>query len=206
MVGNRKKLINLPPPNFYNLFSTSQFLIPKPMDIFAHALWTGAAAAGANKKIKRRKINIRWAIFWGVLPDFFAFTIPFIVLAIKVITGTVAPGDIPHPSAVEPADPPIARLFAYTRLLYSVSHSAIIFMVIFGIVFLLLRRPPIEMLGWLLHIIIDIPTHSYRLYPTPIFWPVSSWQFDGISWVTPWFMIMNYGSLAVVYLLLYFRK
>ena len=176
------------------------------MDIFAHALWTGAVAAGVNKKIKGRKINIRWTIFWGVAPDLFAFTIPFIVLAIKVITGTVAPGDIPRPSAVEPAHPPMARLFAYTRLLYSISHSAIIFFLIFGVVFLLMRQPPLAMLGWLFHILIDIPTHSYRFYPTPIFWPISSWQFNGISWTEPWFMIVNYGALAAVYFLLWKNK
>ena len=173
------------------------------MDIFAHALWTGAAAAGINKKIRRRKINIRWAIFWGVAPDFFAFTIPFVVLAIKIMTGTVVPGDIPQPSIVEPVHPPITQLFAYTRLLYSISHSAIVFLLVFGVTFLILRRPPLAMLAWLLHILIDIPTHSYQFYPTPIFWPVSSWQFNGISWAQPWFMVVNYGALTLVYFFLW---
>ena len=184
------------------------------MDIFAHALWTGAAARVVNKKIVAgetggahvRPINIRWAIFWGVVPDFFAFTIPFAVLAIKLISGTAAPDDIPHPSIVEPANPPVVRLFAYTRLLYSISHSAIIFLIVFGIVFLIIRRPPIAMLAWLLHLLIDIPTHSYQLYPTPILWPISSWQFNGISWATPWFMAVNYGALALIYFFLFLRK
>jgi len=35
---------------------------------------------------------------------------------------------------------------------------------------------------WLLHLLIDIPTHSReRLAPRP-FWPLSRWAYDGFSW------------------------
>ncbi|OGO06343.1 MAG: hypothetical protein A2Y73_03930 [Chloroflexi bacterium RBG_13_56_8] len=36
--------------------------------------------------------------------------------------------------------------------------------------------------AWLLHILLDIPTHSRRRMATPIFWPLSRWAFDGLSW------------------------
>ncbi len=67
------------------------------------------------------------------------------------------------------------------------------------------RRFPYELLGWLLHILIDIPTHSYSFYPTPFLWPISQYKFDGISWGTPWFMIVNYSSLAISYLVLWWK-
>ena len=36
--------------------------------------------------------------------------------------------------------------------------------------------------AWLLHLLIDIPTHSReRMAPRP-FWPLSHWAYDGISW------------------------
>jgi hypothetical protein len=41
------------------------------------------------------------------------------------------------------------------------------------------------MLGWLLHIAIDIPTHSFRYYATRFLWPVSDFRIDGIAWRTP---------------------
>ena len=62
------------------------------------------------------------------------------------------------------------------------------------------------MLGWGLHILIDIPTHSYQFYPTPLLWPVSSWKFNGFSWTTPWFIIVNYLAILLVYALLYILR
>jgi hypothetical protein len=60
------------------------------------------------------------------------------------------------------------------------------------------------MLGWLVHILIDIPTHSYQFYPTPFLWPLSSWKFNGISWGQKWFMIANYSTIVIAYAALYF--
>ncbi|MEA3406510.1 MAG: hypothetical protein U9R48_00325 [Chloroflexota bacterium] len=44
-------------------------------------------------------------------------------------------------------------------------------------------------LAWLLHILLDLPTHSrQRMAPRP-FWPLSRWAYDGFSWadhITVW--------------------
>lgn len=53
------------------------------------------------------------------------------------------------------------------------------------------------MLAWGVHILVDIPTHSYRFYPTPFLWPLSGWKFNGFSWGTPWFIVVNYGALLL---------
>jgi hypothetical protein len=36
--------------------------------------------------------------------------------------------------------------------------------------------------AWLGHVLLDIPTHARRRMGTRIFWPLSSWSFDGLSW------------------------
>ena len=59
------------------------------------------------------------------------------------------------------------------------------------------------MLGWLLHIVIDIPTHSLRYYATRFLWPVSDYRIDGIAWWTPWLWVTTYGALGVVFFLLW---
>jgi hypothetical protein len=86
--------------------------------------------------------------------------------------------------------------------LYQISHSLFVFSAAFGLVWLIRRRPVLEMLGWPLHILIDIPSHTLRFFPTPFLWPVSSYHFDGISWGNRWFMLVNYSAILAVYLVL----
>ncbi len=174
------------------------------MDIFAHGLWTGAAAKAANsnnsisRKIKK-PLNIWRAIFWGVFPDLFAFTLPFVWLFGNVIFGNLSFSDFPKPENTEPFPRDTLPVFNLASRLYNFSHSLIVFFLIFTIVWIILRRPIWEMLGWFLHILIDIPTHSYRFFPTPFLWPVSQWKINGFSWATPWFLILNYAAIILAY-------
>ncbi|HEU0050896.1 MAG TPA: hypothetical protein VFQ60_02450 [Patescibacteria group bacterium] len=170
------------------------------MDIFAHGLWTAALSRTMKEKLPRfHQIQIWRATFWGIFPDLFAFFIPFVWTFAMIILGKLdfSSFRIQH---AEPAAQQIPSIFQSTAVLYSMSHSLIVFTIIFGISMIIFCRPVWEMLGWLFHILIDIPTHSYQFYPTPIFWPVSAWKFRyGISWATPWFMIVNYSALLLVY-------
>jgi hypothetical protein len=50
--------------------------------------------------------------------------------------------------------------------LYPAGHSLIVFLLVFGLVTVLTRRIVYSMLGWLLHIVIDVPTHSFSYYAT----------------------------------------
>ncbi len=162
-------------------------------------------------------------MFWGVFPDLFAFTIPFAWVIWHVLVGD--PVSFPSPDAIEPAPRDTTWTFELASRLYNVSHSFVVFVVVVVIVILIRyfwrqRRPkfggpphgenrliPWELGGWLLHILIDIPTHTYRFFPTPVLWPISEWKFNGISWATPTFLIINYSLLAIFYgLLWFFRK
>ncbi|MBI2102454.1 hypothetical protein HYT55_01335 [Candidatus Woesearchaeota archaeon] len=68
----------------------------------------------------------------------------------------------------------------------------IIAALVFLVVFLLLKRIPIYLYAWPLHIVIDIPTHTSNFLPTPFLWPLSSFAFPGISWASREFMVINY--------------
>ena len=80
------------------------------------------------------------------------------------------------------------------------------FLLVFGIATILTRRIVFEMMGWLLHILIDIPTHSFRYYATRFLWPVSDYRIDGIAWWTPWFWAATYAALVLVYFVLWKKR
>ncbi len=56
---------------------------------------------------------------------------------------------------------------------------------------------PWFIVAWLLHILIDIPTHKRAFFAPQFLTPLSHFNVDGISWGTKWFMLLNYGSIAV---------
>ena len=165
------------------------------MDIFSHGLWAGAAAHAVNAKGKK-KISVLQAAAWGVFPDLFSFTIAFVWM--------LATGLRFDPHNAEPFSGNSHTVYQLTQGLYNFSHSLIMFALVFGLVWLVLKRPVWEMGGWLFHILIDVPTHSYAFFPTPIFWPVSGWKFNGISWGQPWFMVLDISALAITYLVIWY--
>lgn len=180
------------------------------MDVVAHGLWAGAASKAANKKLLEPKgkkpLNVWRAAWWGVFPDMFAFAIPWIWLGVDLARGAIAWSDIPGPENAEPPPADTYPVFGLATSLYSISHSVVVFAVVFLFTLAARKRPPWEMGGWLFHILIDIPTHSYQFFPTPVFWPISGWKFShGISWHQPWFMVMNYSAIALAYWFLFMR-
>lgn len=173
------------------------------MDILAHSLWTAALAKAANSKMEKtqtKKLSLLWSAFWGIFPDLFAFTIPFLVLLYNFISGTVTRAMFnPRSQAMLPES--LSWIRDFTPHLYSVSHSMVIFLIVFLLVWVIRKKPSYEMLGWALHILIDIPTHGHGFYLTPFLWPISNWHFThGIQWSTGWFMILNYSCLSLVYI------
>jgi len=172
------------------------------MDIFSHGLWTGAVYKIINTK-KDKKLNVLLSVFWGIFSDIFSFTLVFIWLLINVIFGNIK---FNKPSEIEPGIKNDLTIFHLTSALYNISHSLIIFIIVFILVYLTFKRPIWELGGWGLHIIIDIPTHSYEFYPTPFLWPISDWKFNGFSWVKFEFLIINYLAIFIVYYLLYKYK
>src|SRR3989344_3826671 len=175
------------------------------MDIFSHTFWTAVAARTANSKVRYlrefKPLKVAWAELWGVAPDVFAFAPLFVslILGLFLGIGDVRWDTLPRPTDTEPfGSPDSLAIFRLTQTLYSISHSLVIFAGVFIAAWLLRRRVRWEMLGWLLHIFIDVPTHSYLFYPTPVLWPLAAWKFNGISWSTPWFFVLNLSAVVLV--------
>ncbi len=167
------------------------------MDIFAHTAWTNVVF---YKKYRLDKINRFVAVLFGVLPDLLSFVPVFIYgfFARKGFMELVGSTAWPVRFASES---------------YNYTHSIVIFGAIFLVVYLwrLIRKNALgnhmyqsaiyyPLFGWLLHILIDIPTH-HGFYETPFLFPLSEARFSyGVSWGTPWFMIVNYSALALTYM------
>ena len=180
------------------------------MDIFSHGLWASAAAKGMNEK-KQTKINLWFAAFWGMFPDLFAFGPATLwIIWLRIQGKEIIPIRPENADALERTG---GGPFVLSHYLYNYSHSIFIFAGVLAVIMLVKylfrhnvswKNLPFVMLGWPLHILMDIPTHSYRFYPTPFLWPFSDWKFNGFSWGQWWFILLNYGSLFLVFWL--FRK
>jgi hypothetical protein len=58
--------------------------------------------------------------------------------------------------------------------------------------------------GWLLHILIDIPTHLIGHFATPFLWPISNFKINGIAyWREPIVMIIDIILLIIVWIILF---
>lgn len=167
------------------------------MDILAHTLWANAGARGANKLAEKKenkfRIHVGWTGFWGVFPDFFAFTIPFVLAFYKIIFGGESFLTIRNHHGVSGA-------FDIASYLYQFSHSIVIWALVFILVWVIYKRPRYELLGWLLHIVIDVFSHTINFYPTPFLFPISEYRFPyGVQWSNMWYMIINYSALLLVW-------
>ncbi len=166
------------------------------MDVVAHTLWAAAAAKVVKQKTKKIK-SIGWAAFFGVAPDLFAFG-PFFLIQL-LASGWGFLSALGEPSSE-------AGIPQYVKELYHISHSLIIFAVVFILIWFIRKTPYWELSAWALHILIDIPTHTSRFFPTPFLWPINNFKVSGISWANPWFMIINYGLLVLAYLYLFWWR
>ncbi|MDP3975275.1 MAG: hypothetical protein Q8P88_03270 [Candidatus Jorgensenbacteria bacterium] len=177
------------------------------MDILSHGLWGAIGAKALNRALAVRRKELRlnpwWTGFWGAFPDLLAFTplVLFIVWNVTVGDATFTNFRTAVPDAY--LNPIQYALRNLTGVLYPLSHSMVTWVVAFLAVWLLLRRPAWELLGWFSHIVLDIGTHPTEFYPTQFLWPVSDFSVGGISWATPTFLVINY---ALLFALLFFLR
>lgn len=168
------------------------------MDILAHGLWAGAAGAAANLKLKK-KVRFLPTVLWGMFPDAFAFLPLFSVFILYGSFGEPINRRLLFSRALRQVLPE----FWWPEALYQLSHSLVVFLIVFLLVWLLLRRPVLALVGWPLHVLMDIPTHGAGVFGTPFLWPLSAYRFSGFWWSRRWFMILNYTLLAAVYFALF---
>ena len=156
------------------------------MDVLSHGLWGGIAFGRKHKK------SFLLAFSFGVAPDLLSFGIYFVERIFDHNTEW----------KVGPPDPSLIPEYVYHA--YDVTHSLVIFALVFLVSWLILRKPVFEMFAWALHVLMDIFTHSTKFFPTPFLWPLADYRFDGISWGHPAIFFPNVALLALAYLW-YFR-
>jgi len=153
------------------------------MDVISHGLWGSLAFGRKNKK------SFWLAFLLGMLPDLLSFGIYFIAVFLKF-----------NPAPSFHMEPPQDNFIPqYVHVLYAISHSIIIFAILFGLLWFIFKRPVYEFLAWGLHILFDIPTHSYAFFPTPFLWPLSGFQINGIPWSHAIIMIPDIILLVALY-------
>ena len=132
------------------------------MEIVSHSLWATAAAQAANRKLAT-PVRVAWFAAWAMFPDLLAFA-PAVIAGLWYRISGAARIHVHH-SAM--------RHGLLDFDLYEVTHSLVVFAPVFAVVWLILRRPVWELLGWARHVVMDIPTHSAH-FPAPFLWPLSS--------------------------------
>jgi len=153
------------------------------MDFISHALWGGIAFGRRSRKVFIAAAGI------SLLPDLLTEGV-FAVLYLMRIAD-MPNWDMGHPNIV--AYP------MWAQYLYNVTHSLFLFMLAFFLIWILARKPIWVVGTWGLHIIIDVPTHSMELFPTPFLWPLSNFKVDGVRWDNPIMLFLDILLLTTIY-------
>jgi membrane-bound metal-dependent hydrolase YbcI (DUF457 family) len=153
------------------------------MDFVSHALWGGVAFGRRSRKLFALAAGI------SILPDLLTEGLFGLLLLLNV--GGMPGWEHGHPNIT---DYPI-----FAQTLYNSTHSLLMFILVFGLIWLLARRPIWIVAAWGLHILIDIPTHSLALFPTPFLWPLSDFKVNGISWDSPIVWTIDIALLIAAY-------
>lgn len=173
------------------------------MDILAHGLWAGAGLVALANAGPVHKPTLAWAVTLAVVPDV-VHTLP--VAAWALASGT--PGEwLQYATAAPGGEPDFPAWVAFwSHQVHCVFHSALVAAAVTALLWAWLRRLWLPLLGWWSHIVIDVFTHSADFFPSPVFYPITYWGFDGIAWNTPWFMALNYAALLGVGVWLWRRR
>jgi hypothetical protein len=174
------------------------------MDILAHGLWVGVGVAWVHRQRRLDRRTIVLAVTLAVVPDL-AQLLPLVYSAMFSIEGWAVV--LAYANALPGYEPSMSPMVTVlTHHLHCVMHSALVAGVLTAISWIWLRKFWVPLLGWWSHILIDVFTHSADFYPSPAFYPVTYWGFDGLAWNTPWFMVANYMTISIVALLVWHRR
>jgi hypothetical protein len=150
------------------------------LDTVSHALW-GKGLFGYRK--------YGWyALLFGSIPDLLSFGLYFLF---KLIS---------NPTNLQMGKPNLETIPYWVFNLYDFSHSIIIAFVFIIITFFINKDLCFPMLAWPFHILLDFFTHSAKFFPTPIFWPIFDYKFDGIPWSNPYIWFFNVFCIILIFI------
>lgn len=161
------------------------------MDILSHGLYGGVAFGRASKK------SFWLSFFFGIAPDLFSF---------GLYTISTWLGIFEHPDWSSGSHPDPSQIPQFVHLLYNLTHSFVIFVIIFAVVWMIRKKPLYELLAWPLHILVDIPTHSESFFATPFLWPLSDYRVNGHNWSSSEIFIPNVILIVSLYVWFYVIK
>jgi hypothetical protein len=145
------------------------------MDTISHILWAYA--------FTMRKTKFLLIAFFGMLPDLVPFSAP---LFSSIFLGGKYWNNV-------------SELSSTIRFLYNISHSLFICLLVFLLIFAIRKKIYIWIIGWPLHILMDIPTHEKEFHATQFLYPISSFTIDGIRWTNEYIFIGNWILIFLVY-------
>ena len=108
-----------------------------------------------------------------------------------------------NPTSFKLGKLPINQIPNWVFNLYDFSHSIVIAFICIAIIYRINKEFCFPMYAWPFHIIVDFFTHNTQYLPTPIFWPISNYKFDGIPWSNP---IIWFTNIFCIVLLFIYRK
>lgn len=147
------------------------------MDTLSHTLW-GYGLFGYKR-------YAAVAMLFGAMPDLISFGA---YMVLQIAQGTWHPGP-----------PPIDTLPQWLFNSYAFGHSFIVSLSVIGLVALWKKPIAFAMLAWPFHIVLDFPFHSFKYFPTPIFWPFSDFKIDGIPWSHWYIWLPNVAGLIILF-------
>ena len=157
------------------------------MDTLSHALW--------GRGVFGYKGRPYVSLFFGAFPDLFSFGIYFLF---NFFFNT---------SNLKFGKPELDELPKYIFTLYDFTHSLIIALFFILIVYCCFNKNlAFAMLAWPLHILIDFPFHSVDYFPTPIFWPICDFKFNGVPWSNKYVFFSNLAGIFLLYFYRYKRS
>ncbi len=156
------------------------------MDTLSHALW-GYGLFGYKR-------YAALAIFFGAMPDLISFGL---LMVMDVFSNGL------HWHA---GPPPIESLPQWLFRSYAVGHSFVVSFSVIALVAWFRRGIAFAMLAWPFHIVLDFPFHSFKYFPTPMFWPLSDFKIDGIPWSHWYIWWPNVAGLVILLTYRYRQK
>lgn len=169
------------------------------MDIVAHGLWAALLCRWQGRESPMRRTTAAWTVGLAVAPDLVQLT-PIVIGALVLPEGWTALQayfhGLPH---YQPVLPPQVELVMHH--LHCTMHSALVATVVTLLVWWRLQRLWWPLLGWWMHIVIDVFTHSADFYPSPVLYPITQQGFDGWAWNNPWLLMVNYIFILLLWVI-----
>ena len=167
------------------------------MDVLSHGLWATAFGELLRRQGLATKPQVAGAAAFGLMPDLVALA----PVSIWALGSESASGAIRAYIFAQPGSEPVMAPWAHwlEHNIHCSAHRVLVLGLVTLLSFWKFRWWLVPLMGWWLHLALDVPTHSREYYAVTIFYPLTEWSFDGIAWTHPAVIGANYVALAVAY-------